>query len=142
MGTRLAAQLLKAKPEQSDRQIAKQVGRDHKTVAKVRREAERRGEIPRIERRNDTKGRSQPAKKQRSVKPRLTRSCLLGSSGDGESLVDSELSLSDFLREMPSERQPKVREVATRLSGWLQQASRQRQSADATVRTSSYEGSR
>jgi ParB-like chromosome segregation protein Spo0J len=38
------AKLLKAKPELSDREIAKMVGVDHKTVAAVRREAN--GEIP------------------------------------------------------------------------------------------------
>jgi hypothetical protein len=50
-------------PSKSDRQIAKFIGVDHKTVGKIRREAEARGEIPHVEKRTDTKGRSQPAKK-------------------------------------------------------------------------------
>jgi hypothetical protein len=55
--------LLKAKPEQSNRTIAKQVKADHKTVGTVRENLESRGEIPHTETRTDTKGREQPAKK-------------------------------------------------------------------------------
>jgi hypothetical protein len=57
------AKVLKAKPEQSNRAIAKQVKADHKTVADVRREAEGRGEIPHVETRADSRGRAQPATK-------------------------------------------------------------------------------
>jgi hypothetical protein len=49
---------LKLAPERSDRQIAKDVGVDHKTVGAVRRQGEERGEIPRAEKRVDTSGRS------------------------------------------------------------------------------------
>jgi hypothetical protein len=61
----LIRKLLKAKPEISNLQIAKQVKRDDKTVAKIRREMEERSEIPNVEARTDTKGRKQPAKKKR-----------------------------------------------------------------------------
>jgi hypothetical protein len=57
----LIAKVLKAKPEASDRQIAKQVKADNKTVAKVRSKLEGREEIPHVETRTDTKGRQQPA---------------------------------------------------------------------------------
>jgi hypothetical protein len=57
------AQRLKANPDLSDRQIAKMVKVDNKTVAKVRREQEAREEIPHVAARTDTKGRQQPARK-------------------------------------------------------------------------------
>ena len=61
----LIAKVLKAKPKASNRQIAKQVKADDKTVAKVRKELEGRSEIPHVETRTDTKGRKQPAKRTR-----------------------------------------------------------------------------
>jgi ParB-like nuclease domain len=64
----LIAKVLKAKPDASDRSIAKQVKADHKTVAGVRREAEGRGEIPHVETRTDSKGRAQPATKPKSAR--------------------------------------------------------------------------
>jgi hypothetical protein len=63
----LIAKVLKAKPEASNRQIAKQVKADDKTVGKVRRELEARSEIPNVETRTDTKGRKQPSKRRRDV---------------------------------------------------------------------------
>ena len=67
----LIEQLLKAKPEQSDRQIARTAKVDHKKVGAVRRKAEERGEIPHVERRTDAKGRAQPATKPKSRPPRF-----------------------------------------------------------------------
>jgi len=64
---KLIAKLIKATPEKSDRQIAETVKGDHKTVGSVRTEMERRGEIPHVVERKDSKGRSQPALK--SPKP-------------------------------------------------------------------------
>lgn len=54
---------LKADPSVSNRTVAKDVGVDHKTAGKVRDELVGRGEIPHVENRTDTKGRSQPSKK-------------------------------------------------------------------------------
>jgi hypothetical protein len=68
----LIAKLLKAKPEASNVAIAKQVKADDKTVAKVRRDLERRSEIPNVEKRTDSKGRAQPATKPKLVQPPLT----------------------------------------------------------------------
>jgi hypothetical protein len=66
----LIAKLLKAKPKpkpkQSNRQIAKQVKADDKTVAKVRKELEARSEISNVDTRTDTKGRKQPAERKRA----------------------------------------------------------------------------
>lgn len=55
--------MLKATPEQSDRQIGKAAKVDGKTVAKVRTKMEGRAEIPHVEKRTDTKGRQQPAQR-------------------------------------------------------------------------------
>jgi outer membrane biosynthesis protein TonB len=62
----LIAKVLKARPETSNRQIAKQMKVDDKTVAKVRTKLEARSEIPNVESATDTKGRKQPVRKQRS----------------------------------------------------------------------------
>jgi hypothetical protein len=59
----LIAKLLKLDPEKSDRAIAATVKVDNKTVAKERREMESREDIPHVARRTDTKGRNQPARK-------------------------------------------------------------------------------
>jgi ParB-like chromosome segregation protein Spo0J len=61
----LIAKLIEAQPQKSDRQIAKQVKRDHKTVGAVRTKMEDVGRIPHVEKRTDTKGRKQPSKKKR-----------------------------------------------------------------------------
>jgi hypothetical protein len=63
---KIIADLLKLKPESSDRAIAKTVNVDNKTVAKVRTEMERREEIPHVETRTDSKGRKQPSSKPKS----------------------------------------------------------------------------
>lgn len=60
---------LKADPQKSNRQIADVAGVDHKTVADVRDKLERRGEIPHVEERTDTRGRSQPASKPETSTP-------------------------------------------------------------------------
>ena len=59
----LIAKLIETDPTKSNRQIAKTVKVDHKTVASVRAEKEGRGEIPHVETRTDSKGRKQPARK-------------------------------------------------------------------------------
>jgi len=59
----LIAKVIAANPGKSDRQIAKQVRADHKTVGKVRAKGEDVGTIPHVDIRTDTKGRKQPAKR-------------------------------------------------------------------------------
>ena len=56
-------------PERSDRQIAKDMGVSHHTVASERERLVGRGQIAHVERRTDTKGRMQPAKKAAANKP-------------------------------------------------------------------------
>lgn len=54
-------------PEQSNRQIAADLGVDHKTVGSLRQNAERRGEIPHVATVTDTLGRVQPARRRLAV---------------------------------------------------------------------------
>jgi hypothetical protein len=61
----LIAKLLKADPEKSDRQIAETVKASPTFVGKVRAEKEATGDVSTVDTRTDTKGRKQPAKKQR-----------------------------------------------------------------------------
>jgi len=67
---------LRADPTQSDRQIARAVNVDNKTVGAVRKSAEAREEIPHVAKRTDSKGRSQFAHKRNAVKhsPKRTKS--------------------------------------------------------------------
>lgn len=75
----IIAKVIAAKPEASDRQIAKQVKTDHKTVGSVRAEREATGEISPVEKRvgADGKARKQPAKKVQET----------GETGEDESRV-------------------------------------------------------
>jgi hypothetical protein len=61
----LVAKLLKAKPEASDRQIAKQTKTSPTTVGTIRKKAEAAGDVSKLDTRTDTKGR-----KQASTKPK------------------------------------------------------------------------
>jgi hypothetical protein len=63
---------IKAAPEKSDRQIAEEIGADHKTIGAARMKLERRGEIPHVAKRRDTKGREQPAKRNTAEKPAVS----------------------------------------------------------------------
>jgi hypothetical protein len=66
----LIAKLLKAKPETSNLQIAKQVKADDKTVAKVRTKLEATSEIPKLTKTVGKDGKSRPVrKKQAPEKP-------------------------------------------------------------------------
>jgi hypothetical protein len=74
----LIDKLLKADPTKSDRAIAKVVKADNKTVTKRRRKLEGREEIPHVKARTDTRGRKQPATKQKAaakVEPKVTLYC-------------------------------------------------------------------
>ena len=59
----LAAKILAAAPEKSDRAVANVVKLSPKTVGVVRAKGEAREEIPHVEKRTDSKGRAQPAAK-------------------------------------------------------------------------------
>jgi ParB-like chromosome segregation protein Spo0J len=74
----LIEKVLRADPTKSDRQIARAVKVDNKTVGAVRKRAEAREEIPHVSKRTDTKGRSQVAHKRNSAKrpPKRTKSTI------------------------------------------------------------------
>jgi hypothetical protein len=72
----LIAKLIETDPTKSNRQIAKTVKVDHKTVASVRAEKEGRGEIPHVETRIDSKGRKQPARKTTTKPPPVSAEVL------------------------------------------------------------------
>jgi hypothetical protein len=55
--------LIARAPEKSDRQIAKEIGVDHKTIASARAKGEDVGRIPHVETHTDSKGRKQPSSK-------------------------------------------------------------------------------
>src|SRR5262245_35088990 len=55
------AKLIKAHPSKSHRQIAEMVKASHHTVASVRADLERRGQVAHVSTRTDSKGRKQPA---------------------------------------------------------------------------------
>jgi hypothetical protein len=59
----LIAKLVKAQPEKSDRQIAKETKTSPTTVGTVRTKLEETGDVSRLDTRTDTKGRAQPAHK-------------------------------------------------------------------------------
>jgi hypothetical protein len=53
-------------PEKSDRQIAKEIGVDHKTIGRARAKGEDVGRIPHVSTRIDSQGRQQPARRARA----------------------------------------------------------------------------
>jgi hypothetical protein len=67
------ANLIKAHPDKSDRQIAEMIRVSHHTVASVRTEMERRGQIAHVETRTDTKGRRQPAKRKSAIEAKAKK---------------------------------------------------------------------
>ena len=69
----LIAKVLKAKPEQSNLQIAKQTKADGKTVAKVRTKLEATSEIPKLKKTKGKDGKLRPARK-KQVAGKIARS--------------------------------------------------------------------
>src|SRR5262245_42654747 len=59
----LLIKLIARAPEKSDRQIAKEIGVDHKAIGRARAKGEDVGRVPHVETHTDTKGRKQPAKR-------------------------------------------------------------------------------
>lgn len=69
----LVAELLKAKPERSDRETARIAGSNRTTVGQVRRELEEKGGVSIIDTRTDAAGRQQPARKLSEHAREITR---------------------------------------------------------------------
>jgi hypothetical protein len=139
---RLAAWLLKRNPERSNLSIAKSTGLDDKTVGKVRREAERRSEIPNVAIRTDSKGRKQVARKPKPAKKPLSDATgspqsALKSQGKGVARGEPENALMAFNKALNEalrivEMQPaSVLKVAVRhAKSWLKDLERKHRSAE------------
>jgi ParB-like chromosome segregation protein Spo0J len=68
----LVAGQLRETPQLSDRQIAAMLGVSPSTVGPIRSDLEARGDVSRLDTRNDSKGRKQPATKPKTEKPKRT----------------------------------------------------------------------
>lgn len=75
----IVVELLKAKPEASDRVIAAQAKVDHKTVGAVRRQAEAGGEIPHLAERVGADGKKQVLVERAPSPPRVQASVIVDS---------------------------------------------------------------
>ena len=71
-------ELIASNPEKGDRQIGRETGVDGKTIAKARRKGEDVRSIPHVEKRTDSKGRSQPARKTPVNSPASTSDLVKG----------------------------------------------------------------
>ncbi len=80
----IIGKIITAKPEASNRQIAKDVGVDHKTVAKVRTELEATGEIPQLEKTTGADGKARPARRERSTLPAVEELIAIAAEADPE----------------------------------------------------------
>jgi DNA-directed RNA polymerase subunit F len=65
----LIAKLIKVEPEKSDRQIAEIAKVSPTTVGAMRAEMQVKGDVSKLDTRTDTKGRKQPARKEKQPKP-------------------------------------------------------------------------
>jgi ParB-like chromosome segregation protein Spo0J len=85
----LLAKLVAAQPEKSNRQIAKEAGVSHPTIAKARRQAESTGKALPVEKRTgaDGKARKQPAKK----RPSRPKDVIVQSAGKTTAEVHAEV---------------------------------------------------
>jgi hypothetical protein len=83
----LIAELLKAAPEKSDRQIAEAVKASPTTVGTVRAEMEAKGEVSKLDTRTDARGVKQPSSKPRKPRNRA-RATNLRAMKLGDSTID------------------------------------------------------
>jgi ParB-like chromosome segregation protein Spo0J len=112
------AKLIKAAPEKSNRQIAKQVDASHTHVSKVRAEMEEAGDVATVATSIDTKGRKQPRKR----KPRLDGKPTTGE--EAAPISDAEASAEARKAEHAAldgdqTKQPPRAEVAKLIRAWV-----------------------
>jgi ParB-like chromosome segregation protein Spo0J len=94
------AKAVAAQPEKSDRQLARELGVDHKTIGRIRAKGEDVGSIPHVDTRTDTKGRKQPAKKKGKKRRRRRRFYI--DTSDGRRLYEDEARA--HLKQMQTQR--------------------------------------
>jgi hypothetical protein len=90
----IIGELLKLNPSKSDRQIGKETNVDHKKVGAVRHQLEDVGQIPHVEKRIDTKGRQQPARRKTTTPKKLRGAAV---EAPPEKVQDGEPTLFDEL---------------------------------------------
>ena len=94
----LVEKVLKARPQISDRQIAKQTKTSPTTVGKIRKKSETTGDVSNLDTRTDTKGRNQPStkpKKSASVPPKSQRGSV---SAEDIALKDFSARAAELIR--------------------------------------------
>jgi ParB-like chromosome segregation protein Spo0J len=74
----LITKLIKADPTRSNRQVAKMVDASHPHVAKVRKQAEKAGDVETVTTLVDTKGRKQPRRPPNRARATIERTMKLG----------------------------------------------------------------
>ena len=120
----LIAALLKAQPQKSNRQIAKEVGRSHPHVAAVRAELEKSGDVETVTTSIDTKGRRQPARKPAKDKCRAAAD-FLGRSVPVQRILNALDKLDDQqLAEMQNIMMITLEDLRDRVAVLLRDASK------------------
>lgn len=127
----LIAESIKADPQLSNREHGRRVGVDHKTVQSVREPLAERGEIPHVEERTDSLGRSQPAAK---PAPKSDAELLAGAEWSPEAVEDAPRFTDDpghiqpvtgtitgmdgktYTRPEPKEHKPKAEAITSQFS--------------------------
>jgi ParB-like chromosome segregation protein Spo0J len=99
------AKLLKANPEASDRQIAKQIDSSPTTVGAVRKQKEASGDVSKLDTRKDTKGRKQPSTKPKKATAKLADGSKvkiddLGAKAQAAIAAQQEITVEDRAEQM------------------------------------------
>jgi hypothetical protein len=115
---KLIADVLKARPEKSNNQIAKEVKADDKTVAKVRRELEATSEIPRLEKTVGTDGKARPTKVVKGGEKPTMRPAAESNSPAPTKTMDGAKPAAEP-NGIPSASQRALKEVKTGLTYWF-----------------------
>ena len=98
----IAGDILKARPELSNRQVADMVKLSHPKVAKIRKEGERSGDVETVSTRTDSKGRQQPAHKPQK-----------SPAADNPAMQDSKASKLTVIDGGKGESEPPVKPAPT-----------------------------
>lgn len=122
--------LLRRNPAMSDREAAKKSGLSKNTAAKVRKKLEGRGQIDHVDKRTDSKGRKQPARKPARTSPKATVSPQSGaaSQGKGKGRGETETgfaavsaALATIRRTMPSLTKAEKKNIGKHLARLLEE---------------------
>jgi hypothetical protein len=118
----LAAKLLTAAPEKSNRQIAKIVKIDPKTVAAVRTEKETTGEIPQLTKTVGADGKARSSKPKTAPKRAQRKASNPAPAGDEEKSApvgNQEVMPAAVLPELNPETEPSMQLATAAIAKWL-----------------------